>query len=180
MIKKTRFQTTAIHAGNEPDKETGAVVAPIHLTSTYKQDGVGLNKGFDYSRGSNPTRQRLEENIAALEDGKFGIAFASGMAATTALFQTLNSGDHVIIGRNVYGGTYRMAVEVLSNHGFEFDFVDTRSLDQIEAAIKPSTKWVFVETPTNPLLELCDIQETAKLCKAHEISLAVDNTFMSP
>jgi len=161
MSKKVRFQTRAIHAANEPDKETGAVVAPIHLTSTYKQDGVGLNKGFDYSRGSNPTRQRLEENIAALEGGKFGIAFASGMAATTALFQTLNSGDHVIIGRNVYGGTYRMAVEVLSNHGFEFDFVDTRSLDQIEAAIKSNTKWVFVETPTNPLLELCDIQETA-------------------
>ena len=180
MSKKTRFQTRAIHAGNEPDKETGAVVAPIHLTSTYQQEGVGLHKGFDYSRGGNPTRQRLEENIAALEEGQFGIAFASGMAATTALFQILNTGDHVIIGRNVYGGTYRMSVEVLSNHGFEFDFVDTRFLDQIEAAIKPSTKWVFVETPTNPLLELCDIQETAKLCKAHEISLAVDNTFMSP
>ena len=96
MSKKTRFQTRAIHAGNEPDKETGAVVAPIHLTSTYQQEGVGLNKGFDYSRGGNPTRQRLEENIAALEEGQFGIAFASGMAATTALFQTLNTGDHVI------------------------------------------------------------------------------------
>ena len=141
---------------------------------------MGLHKGFDYSRGGNPTRQCLEENIAALEGGQFGIAFASGMAATTALFQLLNTGDHVIIGRNVYGGTYRMSVEVLSNHGFEFDFVDTRFLDQIEAAIKSSTKWVFVETPTNPLLEFCDIKETTKLCKTHEIILAVDNTFMSP
>ena len=180
MKNKRRFETIAIHVGNSPDLETGAVAPPIHVTSTYKQDGVGQDRGYDYSRAVNPTRTRYEENIASLEGGGFGIAFASGMAATTALFQTLEQGDHVIIGRNVYGGTYRMAVDILSNHGFKFDFVDTRYLDQIEDAIQPNTKWIFVESPTNPLLELCDIKSTAKLCKTHGIKLAVDNTFMSP
>jgi cystathionine beta-lyase/cystathionine gamma-synthase len=180
MGDKKRFETRAIHAGNKPDESTGAVSPPIHFTSTYQQESVGQHKGFDYSRAANPTRQRYEENLASLEGGKYGIAFASGMAATTALFQTLEQGDHVIIGRNVYGGTYRMAVEILSNHGFQFDFVDTRYLNQIEDAIQPNTKWIFVETPTNPLLELCDIKSTAKLCQTHGIKLAVDNTFMSP
>ena len=118
MSEKLRFETKAIHVGNKPDEETGAVSPPIHFTSTYQQIGVGKNHGFDYSRAANPTRQRYEENIASLESGNYGIAFASGMAATTALFQTLTHGDHVIIGRNTYGGTYRMAVEVLSKHGF--------------------------------------------------------------
>ena len=179
-MDKKRFQTRAIHVGNMPDRETGAVSPPIHLTSTYEQEKAGIHKGFDYSRGGNPTRNRLEQNIASLEDGKYGIAFSSGMAATTALFQTLNKGDHVIIGRNVYGGTYRMAVEVLSNHGFEFEFVDTRFIESIEAALKPNTKWIFLETPTNPLLELSDIKLISDLCKTNNIYLAVDNTFMSP
>ncbi len=179
-MNKNRFQTRAIHIGNKPDKDTGSVAVPIHLTSTYKQDKVGSHKGFDYSRGGNPTRSCFEQNIASLEGGEYGIAFASGMAATTALFQTLNHGDHVIIGRNVYGGTYRMVVEVLSNHGFEFEFVDTRFIANIEAALKLNTKWIFVETPTNPLLELCDINLIAELCKVNNIKLAVDNTFMSP
>ena len=180
MKDKNRFQTRSIQAGNEPDKDTGSVIAPMHLTSTFQQESVGIHKGFDYSRAGNPNRQRLEENVASLEEGNFGISFSSGMAATTALFQTLSAGDHVIIGQNVYGGTYRMAVEVLSDHGFEFDFVDTRSIDQIKSAIKQNTKWVFAETPTNPLLELCDIKQVAQLCKDHNIMLAVDNTFMSP
>ena len=180
MGKKDRFQTRAIHVGNEPDHETGAIVAPIHLTSTYEQHAVGKDKGFDYSRGGNPTRKRLEENLASLENGNHCLAFSSGMAATTTLFQTLSAGDHIIVGHNVYGGTYRMSVEVLSRHGLEFEFVDTRSLKSIETAIKPNTKLIFIETPTNPLLELTDIRQTADLCQAHNIKLAVDNTFMSP
>jgi len=179
MKSNDRFQTRAIHIGNKPDKETGAVAPPIHLTSTFEQEAVGVDKGFDYSRGGNPTRQRLEENLATLENGKDGLAFASGMAATTALFQTLSAGDHVIIGRNVYGGTYRMSVKVLSNHGIEFEFVDTRSMELIEKAIRPETTLIFVESPTNPLLELCDIAKTAEICKEHDVLLAVDNTFMS-
>ncbi len=180
MGKKDQFQTRAIHVGNEPDHETGAIVAPIHLTSTYEQHAVGKDKGFDYSRGGNPTRKRLEENLASLENGNHCLAFSSGMAATTTLFQTLSAGDHIIVGHNVYGGTYRMSVEVLSRHGLEFEFVDTRSLKSIETAIKPNTKLIFIETPTNPLLELTDIRQTADLCQAHNIKLAVDNTFMSP
>ena len=180
MNKKDKFQTRAIHIGNKPDKETGAVSPPIHLTSTFEQESVGNDKGFDYSRGGNPTRKRLEDNLAALEQGTYGLMFASGMAATTALFQTLSSGDHVIIGHNVYGGTYRMSAKVLSNHGIDFEFIDTRSTDLIKSAIKQNTKLIFVETPTNPLLELCDIEETSKLCMDHNILLAVDNTFMSP
>ena len=180
MNKKDKFQTRAIHIGNKPDKETGAVSPPIHLTSTFEQESVGNDKGFDYSRGGNPTRKRLEDNLAALEQGTYGLMFASGMAANTALFQTLSSGDHVIIGHNVYGGTYRMSTKVLSNHGIDFEFIDTRSTDLIKSAIKQNTKLIFVETPTNPLLELCDIAETSKLCMDHNILLAVDNTFMSP
>jgi len=180
MNNKDRFQTKAIHIGNKPDKETGAVSPPINLTSTFEQESVGSDKGFDYSRGGNPTRKRLEDNLAALEQGTYGLMFASGMAATTALFQTLSSGDHVIIGHNVYGGTYRMSAKVLSNHGIDFEFIDTRSTDLIKSAIKQNTKLIFVETPTNPLLELCDIEETSKLCMDHNILLAVDNTFMSP
>ena len=167
MNKKDKFQTIAIHIGNKPDKETGAVSPPIHLTSTFEQESVGNDKGFDYSRGGNPTRKRLEDNLAALEQGTYGLMFASGMAATTALFQTLSSGDHVIIGHNVYGGTYRMSTKVLSNHGIDFEFIDTRSTDLIKSAIKQNTK-------------LCDIAETSKLCMDHNIFLAVDNTFMSP
>ena len=180
MSKKNKFETNAIHIGNEPDISTGSISPPIHLTSTYVQEGIGKNKGYDYSRGNNPTRQRLEQNIASLEGGCDAIAFSSGMAATTALFQDLNQGDHVIISRNVYGGTYRMTTQVLSNHGLQFDFVDTTDIQNIKKAIKKNTKWVFVETPTNPMLEITDIAEVSELCKKHNLLFAVDNTFMSP
>ena len=179
-MRKKHFHTRSIHVGNIPDSETGAVSVPLHFTSTYEQEKVGIHKGFDYSRAGNPTRICVEENIASLESGEYGISFSSGMAAITALFQTLKQGDHVIIGRNVYGGTYRMAVDVLSKHGFEFEFVDTRFIEKIENALRPNTKWIFVETPTNPLLELCDIALIANLCKNNDVKLAVDNTFMSP
>ena len=180
MSKKNKFETNAIHIGNEPDFSTGSISPPIHLTSTYVQEGIGKNKGYDYSRGNNPTRQRLEQNIASLEGGYDAIAFSSGMAATTALFQDLNQGDHVIISRNVYGGTYRMTTQVLSNHGLQFDFVDTTDIQNIEKAIKKNTKWIFVETPTNPMLEVTDIAAVSELCKKHNLLFAVDNTFMSP
>ena len=180
MSKKNKFETNAIHVGNEPDFSTGSISPPIHLTSTYVQEGIGKNKGYDYSRGNNPTRQRLEQNIASLEGGYDAIAFSSGMAATTALFQDLNQGDHVIISRNVYGGTYRMTTKVLSNHGLQFDFVDTTDIQNIEKAIKKNTKWIFVETPTNPMLEITDIAAVSELCKKHNLLFAVDNTFMSP
>ena len=180
MSKKNKFETNAIHIGNDPDYSTGSISPPIHLTSTYVQEGIGKNKGFDYSRGNNPTRQRLEQNIASLEGGYDAVAFSSGMAATTALFQGLNQGDHVIISRNVYGGTYRMTTQVLSNHGLQFDFVDTTDIQNIKKAIKKNTKWVFVETPTNPMLEITDIAAVSELCKKHNLLFAVDNTFMSP
>ena len=180
MSKKNKFETNAVHVGNEPDSSTGSISPPIHLTSTYVQDGIGKNKGFDYSRGNNPTRQRLEQNIASLEGGYDAVAFSSGMAATTALFQSLNQGDHVIISRNVYGGTYRMTTQVLINHGLQFDFVDTTDIQNIKKAIKKNTKWVFVETPTNPMLEITDIAVVSELCKKHKLQFAVDNTFMSP
>ena len=176
---KKKFETIAIHTGNSPDPVTGSISPSIHLTSTFVQDGIGKNKGYDYSRGGNPTRARLEKNIAALEGGFDAIAFASGMAATTALFQGLQKGDHVIVSRNVYGGTYRMATQVLKYHGLDFDFVDTRDSKNIENNINPNTKWVFIETPTNPMLEITEIQEVSKICKEHGIKLAVDNTFMS-
>ena len=180
MSKKNKFETNAIHIGNEPDPSTGSISPPIHLTSTYVQEGIGKNKGYDYSRGNNPTRQRLEQNIASLEGGYDAIAFSSGMAATTALFQDLTQEDHVIISRNVYGGTYRMTTQVLSNHGLQFDFVDTTDIQNIKKAIKKNTKWIFVETPTNPMLEVTDIAAVSKLCKKHNLHFAVDNTFMSP
>mgnify|MGYP000676545274 FL=1 len=180
MSKKNKFETNAIHIGNEPDLSTGSISPPIQLTSTYVQEGIGKNKGYDYSRGNNPTRQRLEKNIASLEGGYDAIAFSSGMAATTALFQGLNQGDHVIISRNVYGGTYRMTTQVLSNHGLQFDFVDTTDIQNIKKAIKKNTKWIFVETPTNPMLEITDIAAVSELCKKHNLLFAVDNTFMSP
>ena len=180
MSKNNKFETNAIHIGNEPDSSTGSISPPIHLTSTYVQEGIGKNKGFDYSRGNNPTRHRLEQNIASLEGGYDAVAFSSGMAATTALFQGLNQGDHVIISRNVYGGTYRMTTQVLSNHGLQFDFVDTTDIQNIKKTIKKNTKWVFVETPTNPMLEITDIAAVSELCKKHNLLFAVDNTFMSP
>jgi len=182
MANKTewKFSTKAIHVGNEADEETGSVSPPMHLTSTFKQDAVGVTRGFDYSRVNNPTRQRLEENLAALEGASYAMAFTTGMAATTALFQIFSKGDHILISRNTYGGTYRMSMNVLKRQGMEFEWIDTRDPANVEKHIRPHTKLVHVETPTNPLLELCDLEETAKVCKKHKVLMSVDNTFMSP
>ena len=178
--KEWKFSTKAIHAGNEADKITGSVSPPIHLTSTFKQDAIGKTRGFDYSRVSNPTRQRVEQNLAALEGASHAMAFSTGMAATTALFQLFSEGDHILISRNTYGGNYRMSMNVLSRQGIEFEWIDSREPANVNKHIRPNTKLVHVETPTNPLLELCDLEETAKVCKKHNVLMGVDNTFMSP
>ena len=178
--KDWKFSTKAIHIGNKADKESGSVSPPIHLTSTFKQDAVGQTRGFDYSRVSNPTRQRLEENLASLDNAKHAICFSTGMAATTALFQLFDSGDHILISRNTYGGTYRMSMNVLRRQGIEFEWIDTRDTGNVEKHIRPNTKLVHLETPTNPLLELCDLTAILNICKKHDILMSVDNTFMSP
>lgn len=174
------FSTKAIHAGIEPDPTTGSLMTPIHLTSTYIHEELGKHKGYVYSRVANPTRTVLELNIAALENGKEGLAFASGMAAEMALFQLLKSGDHCVVSQNVYGGTYRLARLVLEDFGLQFDFVDTADITALKSALKPNTRMVFIETPTNPTMEITDLRAVAKLAKAKKIISVVDNTFATP
>lgn len=175
-----RFETKAIHSGQEPDKETGAVIPPIHLSSTFRQDAVGVHHGFEYSRTGNPTRNRLEEQIAALEGAKHGIAFASGSASTATIQLMLNAGDHVICGDDVYGGTFRFFDKVMKRFGLEYDFVDTTNKANVKAAIKENTKLLWLETPTNPLLKISDIEVLAKLAKENDIITVIDNTFATP
>ena len=174
------FSTIAIHAGNEPDTATGAVSVPIYQTSTYAQDALGKHKGYEYARTQNPTRSALEKNIAALEGAKFGYAFASGMAATDAVLKLVRQGDHVILGDNTYGGTFRLFNKVLSNYGVEFDLVDTTDITNLEQAFKPNTKMVFVETPTNPVMSVTDLAAVSEIAHAHGARVVCDNTFMSP
>jgi cystathionine beta-lyase/cystathionine gamma-synthase len=174
------FSTKAIHAGIEPDPTTGSLMTPIHLTSTFFQEELGKNKGYAYARVSNPTRTVLEKNIAVLENGKEGLAFASGMAAEAAVFHLLKSGDHILVSRNVYGGTYRIAKFVLEGFGLEFDFVDTTDLRAVKSAVRPNTKMLFIETPTNPTMEITDLRGAAKLCKAKQLISVVDSTFATP
>lgn len=174
------FSTIAIHAGNEPDSATGAVSVPIYQTSTYKQDAVGVHKGYEYARTQNPTRAALERNIAALEGAKFGYAFASGMSAIDAILKLVKAGEHVILGDNTYGGTYRLFSKVLSNYGIEFDLVDTTEVSNLESAFKSHTKMVFVETPTNPVMSVTDLQAVSDISHAHGAKVVCDNTFMSP
>jgi cystathionine beta-lyase/cystathionine gamma-synthase len=174
------FATRAIHAGQEPDPTTGAVTVPIYQTSTYAQQALGQHKGFEYARTHNATRFALEGNLAALEGGRFGFCFASGLAATTALLQTLSAGDHVIAGNNLYGGTYRLFERVYRRFGIEFTYVDGARPDEVEQAFNPRTRMVFVETPTNPMMALTDIAAVARMAHAHGGRLVVDNTFMTP
>ncbi|SSC24753.1 Cys/Met metabolism, pyridoxal phosphate-dependent enzyme [Klenkia terrae] len=176
------FSTRAIHAGQEPDPTTGAVVVPLHLTSTYKQDGVGgLRQGYEYSRSANPTRTALQDALASLEQGATGLAFASGLAAEDALLRTvLNPGDHLVIPIDAYGGTFRLISKVLQRWGVDHTPVDLGDLDAVRAAFRPTTKLVWCETPTNPLLGIADIAALAQLAHEHGALLAVDNTFASP
>jgi cystathionine gamma-lyase/cystathionine beta-lyase/cystathionine gamma-lyase/homocysteine desulfhydrase len=175
--------TDAIHAGQEPDPSNGAIITPLYATSTYvqtHQEGVPGEVRFDYSRTINPTRLALEANVAALEGGKFGRAFASGMAAIDTIVRMLSAGDHVVCGSNVYGGTFRLFDKVLARQGLEFSFVDTADLNNIEAAWQSNTKMLYVETPTNPMMTLTDIESAAGMAHAKDALFVVDNTFMSP
>jgi len=178
---KPGFSTSAIHTGQEPDPLTGAVAVPIYPTSTYAQEEIGKNKGYEYARVSNPTRTRLETNLAALEGGTSAHVFASGMAAVTAITQCfLKQGDHLICGHNVYGGVPRFFNQVMANYGVEFSYVDTSDLDAVKKAMRRNTRIIWVETPTNPLMVLTDIREVARIAHGGGAELAVDNTFMSP
>lgn len=178
--KQLGFSTRAIHVGQEPDLETGAVAAPIYPTSTYVQQEIGKHKGYEYARVSNPTRTRLEKNLASLEGGVDSKVFASGMAAINAVCTMLKSGDHVVCGHNLYGGTPRLFNQVLVNYGIEFSYVDTSDATNVQKAIRKNTRMVFMETPTNPLMTLSDLKAIGKICRSAKVDLVVDNTFMSP
>lgn len=174
------FSTDCIHAGQWIDPKTGAVMVPVYQTSTYKQEGIGKHRGYEYARTKNPTRQALEDNVAALEKGACGFAFASGMAAINALMTLFESGDHFIVTANTYGGTFRLFDRILKKFGMQFSFVDTSNLEAVKAAINPNTKMIFVETPTNPMLTLTDIKAVAAVAKENNLLLCVDNTFATP
>jgi cystathionine beta-lyase len=175
-----RFATKAIHYGQEPEKNTGAVTVPIFQTSTYAQDDIGKTKGYEYSRTGNPTRTALETVIASLEGGSHGFAFSSGMSATDSVVRLLSHGDHVVVSDDVYGGTYRLFTKVMERFGLEFSFVDTSDIKVLERAIRPSTKMLWIESPSNPLLKLTDIRSASKIARSKGILTIVDNTFMSP
>ena len=175
-----KFATKAIHAGQEPDPSTGAIMTPIFQTATYAQAGLGENKGFEYSRTSNPTRSVLEACMAALEDGKYGLAFASGMAAESAILSLLSAGDHIVSCDDLYGGSYRIFERVMRRYTVETSYVPADDPDAYEKAIQPNTKMVWLETPTNPLLRLVDIRAIAEIAHRHKLLVVVDNTFASP
>lgn len=174
------FATIAIHTGSEPDESTGAVTVPIYQTSTYAQDALGKNKGYEYARTQNPTRSAVERNLAALEGGRFGFAFASGMAAIDATMRLVKAGEHVVVSDNTYGGTARLFNRILTNYNIEFDYVDTSDSLNVEAAIKPNTKMVFLETPTNPIMTVTDLKEVSEIAHRAGARVVCDNTFMSP
>jgi cystathionine beta-lyase/cystathionine gamma-synthase len=175
-----RFSTVCIHAGQEPDPSTGAIITPIYQTSTYVQEELGRHKGYEYARTQNPTRATLERNLAAIEGGKGALAFASGMAAIGAIASMLKSGDHVVVTDNTYGGTFRLFDKVLSRYQLSFSYVDTSQPEEIERAMRAETRMLFIETPTNPVMRLTDIAAAAALARSRGIRLVVDNTFASP
>jgi cystathionine beta-lyase/cystathionine gamma-synthase len=174
------FATDAIHAGQEPDPTTGAIMTPIYQTSTYVLEELGKSKGFDYARTINPTRLALEKNLAALEGGRKGFCFASGMAAISAVMTLVGKGDHIVVSNMTYGGTFRLFEHVLKGYGLEFSYVDTSDLAAVEKAIRPSTRMLYVETPTNPLMGLTDLESMASLARKRSLVSVVDNTFMTP
>ncbi|HTH63711.1 MAG TPA: cystathionine gamma-synthase [Gemmatimonadales bacterium] len=177
---RRRLGTRAVHAGVVPDPLAGAVMPPIYQTSTYIQDGLGRHKGYEYARTKNPTREALERNVAALEGGTHGFAFGSGLAAVDAVLKLLSAGDHVVSGENVYGGTHRQMTHIWARLGLAFSFVDGGDLDAVAGAVTPATKIVYAETPTNPMLRLCDLAATAEIAKRAGALLVVDNTFATP
>src|SRR5574339_700689 len=164
-----RFGTICVHAGQQPDPSTGAIITPIYQTSTYVQEALGKHKGYEYARTQNPTRSALEANLAAIENGRAAFAFASGMAATGAVMTLLKAGDHVVVTDNTYGGTYRLFERVLRKYQLDFTYVDTSKLEEIERAIRPSTKMLFLESPTNPTLRLTDLRGACEIAHAHGV-----------
>jgi cystathionine gamma-lyase/cystathionine beta-lyase/cystathionine gamma-lyase/homocysteine desulfhydrase len=174
------FATDAIHVGQEPDPATGAIIVPIYQTSTFVQEELGKHKGYEYARTANPTRAALERNLAALEHGRFGLAFASGMAAINAVMTLFKAGDHIVAGHNLYGGTFRLFERVLRDSGLSFSYANTCRLEEVERSFTPTTRMLYIETPTNPVMEITDIAAAAKRAHEHKVLLAVDNTFMSP
>jgi len=180
LTSRARFSTICLHAGQEPDPSTGAIITPIYQTSTYVQEALGHHKGFEYARTQNPTRLALERNVAAMESGQTGFAFASGMAAIGAVATLLKAGDHVVVSDNTYGGTFRLFDKVLTRYQLSFTYVDTSDLAATERAFTPATKMLFVETPTNPIMRLTDLAAAATLAHRHHARLVVDNTFASP
>ncbi len=178
--EKLKFNTKVIHAGLEPDPTTGAIMTPIYQTSTYVQTSPGEHKGFEYSRTGNPTRAALESNLAALENAKYGLCFGSGLGAIDAVIKLLSPGDEVVSTNDLYGGTYRIFTKVFENYGIKFNFIGMENADKIEEYITKKTKLIWVETPTNPMLNIIDIVSAAKLAKKYDILLGVDNTFASP
>ena len=180
LTSRARFSTICLHAGQEPDPSTGAIITPIYQTSTYVQEALGKHKGFEYARTQNPTRIALERNIAAMESGKAGFAFASGMAAIGAIATLLKAGDHVVVSDNTYGGTFRFFDKVMTRYQVAFTYVDTADLAATERAFTPATKLLFVETPTNPIMRLTDLRAVAEIAHRHNARVAVDNTFASP
>lgn len=174
------FETRAVHAGQAPDKETGAVIPPISMSSTFKQDGVGNHRGYEYSRTGNPTRKRLEEQVASLENGKYGLAFASGSSATATIQLLLNQGDHVITADDVYGGTYRYFDKVMTRFGLDYSYTGDMSQSCLKELLTPQSKMIWMETPSNPLLKIFDIRSVADFANEHDLILVVDNTFASP
>jgi len=175
-----RIGTRAIHAGQRPDHASGAIMPPIYQTSTYAQEALGVNKGYEYARGKNPTREALERNVAALETAQHGIAYSSGMGCLTSIVLMFKAGDHIIVGSNVYGGTYRQLDKIFTKFGLEFSWVDMRDVQRVKDALKKNTAAIFVETPTNPLMQLADIKAIAEIAKAAGALTIVDNTFASP
>ncbi len=175
-----RFATQAIHAGQAPDPATGAIMTPVYLTSTYVQEAPGRHQGYDYARTSHPTRAALEACIAALEGGRFGLAFASGMAAEATILQGLKAGDHVVSGQDLYGGTYRLMTQVMSRFAIETSFVDVTHIDKVARAIRPNTRLVWLESPSNPMLTVCDIAAISAIAHERGVKVVVDNTFASP
>src|SRR5436190_5022095 len=180
LTSRARFSTICLHAGQEPDPTTGAIITPIYQTSTYVQEALGQHKGFEYARTQNPTRAALEANLAAIEGGAAGFAFASGMAAIGAIASLLRSGDHVLMSDNVYGGTFRLFDKVLNRFGVTFSQVDTADLAAIEQAFTPTTRMLFIETPSNPVMRLTDLRAAAEVAHRHDVRVVVDNTFASP
>lgn len=175
-----KLATKLIHAGAEPDPSTGAIMTPIFQTSTYVQEAPGVNKGFEYARSQNPTRKALEEALAIIENGKFGLAFGSGVAATDAVIKLLKPGDEVICGNDMYGGTYRLFTKIFEKFGIRFHYVNMHNLDVVRKMINDNTRLIWVETPTNPLMNICDIAAVTSMAKSHNILVCVDNTFASP